>query len=109
MELPVLTVARGRNVEIAAPRNPLEKISGVVQNLRMEKGAQDLIFTKTDSQYASVVSIGLTALGQVASVGAEVARVSPILAPDCYLGQSAKWQSTSKREARGRCLWIYHK
>jgi hypothetical protein len=45
----------------------LEKISGVVENLRIEKGYQDLIFTKTDSQVAGIAAIGAAALGQAAS------------------------------------------
>jgi hypothetical protein len=45
----------------------LEKISGVVENLRIEKGYQDLIFTKTDSQVAGVAAIGAAVVGQAAS------------------------------------------
>lgn len=47
--------------------SPLEKISGVVENLRIEKGYQDLIFNKTDSQVAGVAAIGAAAIGQAAS------------------------------------------
>ena len=47
--------------------SPLEKISGVVENLRIEKGYQDLIFNKTDSQVAGVAAIGAAAMGQAAS------------------------------------------
>ena len=58
----------------------MEKISGVVENLRIEKGYQDLIFNKTDSQVAGVTAVGAAALGQaasatvlgIASAGAEV-------------------------------------
>ena len=45
----------------------MEKISGVVENLRIEKGYQDLIFNKTDSQVAGVAAVGAAALGQAAS------------------------------------------
>ena len=45
----------------------LEKISGVVENLRIEKGYQDLVFNKTESQVAGVAAIGAAAMGQAAS------------------------------------------
>ena len=45
----------------------LIKISGVVQNLRVEKGYQDLIFSKTDKQTAGLAAVGAAALVQVAS------------------------------------------
>jgi hypothetical protein len=45
----------------------MEKISGVVENLRIEKGYQDLIFSNTDSQVAGIAAIGAAALGQAAS------------------------------------------
>jgi hypothetical protein len=45
----------------------MEKISGVVENLRIEKGSQDLIFTKTDSQVAGIAAVGAAAMGQFAS------------------------------------------
>ena len=45
----------------------LKKISGVVENLRIEKGYQDLIFTKNDGQLAGVAAVGAAAMGQVAS------------------------------------------
>jgi hypothetical protein len=50
-----------------ALRNQMEKISGVVENLRIEKGYQDLIFTKTDSRVAGIAAIGAAAMGQAAS------------------------------------------
>ena len=45
----------------------MEKISGVVENLRIEKGYQDLVFKKTDSQVAGIAAIGAAAMGQAAS------------------------------------------
>ena len=50
-----------------AIHNHIEKISGVVENLRIEKGYQELIFNKTDSQVAGVAAVGAAALGQAAS------------------------------------------
>ena len=50
-----------------AIHNHMEKISGVVENLRIEKGYQDLIFSKADSQVAGVAAIGAAAIGQAAS------------------------------------------
>ena len=50
-----------------AIHNHMEKISGVVENLRIEKGYQELIFNKTDSQVAGVAAVGAAALGQAAS------------------------------------------
>ena len=45
----------------------LKKISGVVEDLRIAKGYQDLIFSKTDGQLAGVAAVGAAAMGQVAS------------------------------------------
>jgi hypothetical protein len=45
----------------------MEKISGVVENLRIETGYQDLIFTKTDGQVAGIAAIGAAAMGRAAS------------------------------------------
>jgi hypothetical protein len=45
----------------------LTKIGGVVQNLRVEKGYQDLVFSQTDKQSAGLAAMGAAALGQVAS------------------------------------------
>ena len=47
--------------------NELAKIIGVVENLRIEKGYQDLIFNKTDSQVVGIAAIGAAAMGQAAS------------------------------------------
>lgn len=47
--------------------NHLKKMCGVVQNLRVEKGYQDLIFSKTDGQVAGLAAVGAAAMGQVAS------------------------------------------
>ena len=52
---------------IRAIRSELEKISGVVEHLRIEKGYQDLNFTKTDTQVADIAAIGAAAIGQAAS------------------------------------------
>jgi hypothetical protein len=46
---------------------PLSVISGMVQHLRIERGDQDLIFNKTDSQVAGVAAVGAAAMGQAAS------------------------------------------
>ena len=53
--------------DIPTSLHPLEKISGIVENLRIEKGYEDLIFSKTDSQVAGVAAVGAAALGQAAS------------------------------------------
>ena len=45
----------------------MEKISGVVENLRIEKGYRDLIFNETDSQVAGIAAIGAAVMGQAAS------------------------------------------
>lgn len=47
--------------------NDLKKVSGLVQNLRIEKGYQDLIFSKTDGQVAGLAAVGAVAMEQVAS------------------------------------------
>ena len=53
-----------------AIHNHMKKISGVVENLRIEKGYEDLIFKKTDTQVAGVAAIGAAAMGQAASATA---------------------------------------
>ena len=53
-----------------AIHNHMKKISGVVENLRIEKGYEDLIFEKTDTQVAGVAAIGAAAMGQAASATA---------------------------------------
>jgi len=45
----------------------LKKIIGVVENLRIEKGYQDLVLSKADTQFAGAAAVGAAAMGQVAS------------------------------------------
>lgn len=47
--------------------NDLKRVSGIVQNLRVEKGYRDLIFSKIDGQAAGLAAVGAAAAEQGAS------------------------------------------